>query len=217
MTTRSRSWLSLPALWIAGILVAGCAASAPTTSAGSPAAVTTPPAGSPATTAAPTATVSGGLPVPGLNADPALEAQLPGDVRGRSLTKVSVKGSSLPNVGSGQADAFNEMLRRLGTSAENLTVALALDLTGALGAQAFAFRLAGTDAARLINELRQAATASNQNVVIGQATLGGKSVTTITNPASTQGVLYAYAKGDTAFMVQAKDQALAEEILSRMP
>jgi hypothetical protein len=208
-------------LALAILFVAGCASSAPTTSVGSPAAVTTPPAssapGATQPTAGPTANASGGLPIPGFNADPALEAQLPSDVRGRSLAKISVRGADLPSFGGGQADAFREMFSRLGTSPQNMTVAMALDMTGSLGAQAIAFRLVGTDATRLIGEFTNAAKSGNSNAVIGQVTLGGKNVTTITVPGSAEGILYAYPKGDTVFMVQAKDQGVAEEILRQMP
>jgi hypothetical protein len=185
----------------------------------SPAAVTTPPApSSPAATQTPGGTgPSGGLPIPGLNADPALEAQLPSVVRGVTLQKLSFRGSDFMSFAGGEDNDLKNMFERLGTSPQNMSVALALDTTEQLGAQTFAFKLAGTDANRLLQELVNSARAENKDVVIGQVTLGGKSVTTITNPASTEGVIYAYAKGDTVFAVQATNQQIANEIVGQMP
>jgi len=198
------------------LFLAGCAANAPTTSGGSPAAVTTPPATSGAT-ASSGGSASGGLPIPGLNADPALEAQLPSQVRGRTLQKLSFRGSDFLSFAGGADNDLKNMFERLGTSPQNMTVALALDASDQLGAETFAFKLAGTDANRLLQELVNSARAENKDVVVGQATLGGKSVTSITNPGSDEGVIYAYAKGDTVFAVQSKDPGVADEVLRQMP
>jgi hypothetical protein len=206
------------AIALIAVLLAGCAAAAPTTSVSSPAALTTPPAAPAATQASPGGTApSGGLPIPGLNADPALEAQLPSLVRGTRLQKLSFRGGDFMSFAGGEDNDLKAMFERLGTSPQNMTVALAIDTTDTLGAQTFAFKLAGTDATRLLQELINSARAENKNVVIGQVTLGGKSVTTIDNPASTEGVIYAYAKGDTVFATQAKDQTIADEVLRQMP
>jgi hypothetical protein len=202
---------------LGALFLGGCAASAPTTSGGSPAAVTTPPATSAATASSGATAPSGGLPIPGLNADPALEAQLPSQVRGRTLQKLSFRGSDFLSFAGGADNDLKNMFERLGTSPQNMTVALALDASDLLGAETFAFKLAGTDANRLLQELINSARAENKDVVIGETTLGGKSVTTITNPSSDEGVIYAYAKGDTVFAVQSKDPGVADEVLRQMP
>jgi hypothetical protein len=210
----------LSSLALAALALSACNASAPTTSAGNPAAVTTPPASTNpgASQASPGGSApSGGLPIPGLNADPALEAQLPTQVRGTTLQKLSFRGSDFLSFAGGEDNDLKNMFERLGTSPANMSVALAIDTTDQLGAQTFAFKLAGTDANRLLQELVSSARAENKDVVIGQVTLGGKSATTITNPASSEGVIYAYAKGDTVFAVQATNQQIADEILRQMP
>ena len=207
MPQRLRSLLfALPAL-----LLAACAAGAPASPSASPAAATTPPAAT-----SPSSPAGSPGAIPSFNADPALEAQLPNQIDGKTLQKLSFRGDTFAQVG-GEDNELTALLQRLGTSAQNLSLAVAVDPTGGVSAQLFAIRLAGTDANRVIQELINAAKSNNANVGVQQSTVGGKSVTTVTDPTDEDGVVYVYARGDVVFGTQTTDPATADKILRALP
>ena len=55
------------------------------------------------------------------------------------------------------------------------------------------------------------------NVTLANTTIGGKSVTTATYPNSKTGPVIAYVTGDTLYLVQSSDPALAEDALKQLP
>jgi hypothetical protein len=148
-----------------------------------------------------------------LHADPALEAQLPNEINGRTLEKLSLRATA----SSALTPRIKALLERLGTSAESFSMAIAVDPTGTMPAQLFAIRLAGTDAEPVIQALINAQRAFAAGVTIQQATVGGKTVTTITDPSGVAGVVYAYARGDIVFGAESHDAATAEMVLRAMP
>ena len=219
MSRRLRSGLLL----LATALVAGACAT-------SPAATTSPAAASPTATASPSPSptqspspaagaTSPGIALPSFNADPQLAAQLPSEVRGTQLQKVSFAGAQFLTGNDENSREFRDTLTRLGKSPADVTVAAAADPASALKVQIVAFKVAGADANRVLQELLASARReSTAGVDVAQTTIGGKSVTTMLDKDETdEGLAYLYPKGDTVFFVQSPDRALAEEAVSKLP
>lgn len=153
----------------------------------------------------------------GFNADPSLEAQLPNQIAGKTLQKFSFRGQDFLAAGAAADPELAQLFQRLGTTPENLSVAIGVDASGDSEGGVLAIRVAGTDANRVIQELGNAAKTQNASTAISQRTVGGKSVTTIVEPDDPSGALWLYAKGDVVFGVTGSDATFAEQALGQLP
>lgn len=205
----------------AAVLAAGCTSAAPPTGAptgGTGAA--TPVAGTPVPVT-PAATPGGD---PGAStaaatvADmephdfPELEALLPSEVAGVPIQKASFNSET---GGVALSDEFTAAMQQFGRSETDVQLASAgpagdsdRDLT------ILAFRIVGVDATQFLAALRTITDANPETEMgIGDATVAGKSVLTLTQNDVTQ---YAYASGEVFFIVGG-EQELIEATLTQLP
>ena len=148
------------------------------------------------------------------HADPILEALLPTSLAGITLTRESQRGTDL----SRQSDALDTMLKALGKTLADFTVASAYSRSGDLKAQAGAWRVAGANSTRLMPEFIKAVQASSATpLTVSEVTMAGRTVTQIGAPGQlTQGPLYAFARDDIVLFVQSPDPKLAEQGLAEI-
>jgi hypothetical protein len=215
----------LPTLAIVAfvLVLASCQSAAPTSSPTSTPAPTEAPTPEPTEAATdgtePTDAANGGL--PNFNADPALEAQLPDEIRGTTLTKFSFRAADVLDEGSvdEETQRFLETITGMGASIDDVSLAFAADMSGGLNVQLIAFRVAGADADQLLAAIvAEAESDAGPGDQIGETTLGGKTVTTLLDASSTtDGPAYLYASGDTVYLTQSSDEALAGEVLAALP
>lgn len=202
---------------LAALLIAACT-TAPTSS--TPAAATSGTGASPSGSAgasAPGASPGGSLGIPQFNADPALEAQIPNQINGVTLQKLSFRGQDFVTAGAATDPELAQLFQRLGTSPQNLSIAIGFDASGSMQTGVLAIRVAGSDANRVIQELGNAARQQNAAASVSQRTVGAKSVTTITEPDDSSGAIHLYARGDTVFGVTGGDAAATDQILGQLP
>jgi hypothetical protein len=208
--------------------IAACGTSSgtpiPTAAATSQAAAASDPASAPAS--APASDVPASLPpeTPEPSVDshgvPELEALLPASVGGIALERLSLTGADFYALGTSDSRArLDDMLKGLGRTLADLAVADAGDPTGKAVLEVGALRVAGAEPARLLSEW----VASNQAVKPGQIVvtaeaLDGRRLTKLvdsTRPVG--GSTYAYAIGDTIFLVAADDPAILSSALAQLP
>jgi hypothetical protein len=206
---------------LAVLLIAACTTAPATSPSGTAAGTAASPGGtaasSPAASATGAASPGGSLAFPSFNADPSLEAQLPNQINGKTIQKISFRGQDFLQAGGATDPELAQLFQRLGTSAENLSVAIGFDASGSMDAGVLAIRVAGTDANRVIQELGNAAKSQNAATAITQQTIAGKNVTTIAEPDDPSGALHLYARGDVVFGVTGSDAATAQQLLSQLP
>lgn len=151
---------------------------------------------------------------------PELEAFLPASVGGVALERLSLTGADFYALGTSDNRArLDDMLDALGRTLADLAVADAGDPTGRAVLEVGVLRVAGSEPARLLSEWA----ASNQAVKPGRiavtsATIDGRRLTKLvdsTRPVG--GSTYAYAIGDTIFLVAADDPALLSNALAQLP
>jgi hypothetical protein len=215
----------LPTLAILAVVLvlASCQSAAPSASPTSTPAPTEAPTPEPTEAATdgtePTDAASGGL--PNFNADPALEAQLPDEIRGTTLTKFSFRAADVLDEGSvdEETQRFLETITGMGASLDDVSLAFAADMSGGLNVQLIAFRVAGANADQLLAAIvAEAESDAGPGDQIGEANLGGKTVTTLVEASSTtDGPAYLYASGDTVYLTQSPDETLAAEALAALP
>jgi len=202
--------LPLAALMVVAL---ACAACGNTTSP----APSSSPAPSPAATAAPaTPALSAAPSAPAArHADPALEALLPETLGGVSLVTESQKGTEITR----QSDALDAMLKGLGKTLADFTIASAYSPAGDVEAQVGVWRVAGTTSETLLPAFVAVVQGSSATkLTVSELTLGGHDVTQVGAPGQlAQGPLYAYPKDDMVLFVQTPDPKLAEEALAKMP
>lgn len=206
MTVR-RSGGPLALLAVAAIAIAACG----------PAATPTPTQAG-AATQGPDAT-SGGLPtlgglpsfaIPSFNADQELEAMLPDEVGGETVTAISMTGDTLMGTGQGSPE-LQAVLDQFDKQPADLSVAIG----GAGEVGIFAYRIRGVDANQFFQSFLVAASADDPRVSVADANLGGKAVKRVVTADET---LYLYAKGDVLFGVGGDvSDELIGEALSKLP
>lgn len=224
-------------LAIAGLIAAACGGTGAPASPGSSVVVVVPSVAVPSV-AIPSVSippVPSGLPtslpsglpsvaIPSFNADPELEARLPNDVAGVTLRKASFKGGDVP----AEATELRALLTTLGRSIEDVGLANASSPQDAPKQVSItAVRIAGADAARFKEEFVKTAVAEDEfGADVAETTIGGKSVTTVTEKPDPNepspdpedvDIEYAYFTGDTAFIVETDDPAVREEAFSKLP
>lgn len=217
--------LRLAGLLAAALLVAACQGSAsPAPSSAAPAASSAAPAESVAasstapgesTTASESAAESpipASLAIPsGFNQAPDLEAQLPSQVAGETLQKFSFQGSQVL-AGSSQAPEIQGALGALGKSISDVSFAVAAGADVQIGA----YRIAGTDANRVLQVVQQAMQSSGASAgPLTDANKGGKAVKVSTDAGGSP--TYFYPHGDVLFFVTGKDDAKVTAALQALP
>ena len=91
---------------------------------------------------------------------------------------------------------------------------------GARFFQAYAMRASGVDGGALLEAfVASAYLADEGDVTLSEASIGGKPVTVVSQPATAArlGTYYAYTAGDVLLVVQAFDPQIAEEVLAALP
>ncbi len=140
-----------------------------------------------------------------------LAASLPTTVNGVKLQATAMTGTQL----AGQP-GFAELVQGLNNlfkTPDDLVAAKATDPTGASDLQIMALQLVGEDAGRLGLWMSNW-TASLTGANVTQTNLG-KPVTMVTQPGKAP--IYYYVKGDTVYMVQTADKAMAQAALTALP
>ncbi len=168
----------------------------------------------------PIPTPSLALPTPGSvatpdasrHADPSLEALLPASLGGVSLRRESQRGTDLTR----QSDAMDTLLKDLGKTLADFTLASAYSDAGEVKAQVGAWRVAGASTALLMPEFVKAVQASSTTpLTVAETSLAGRTVTQIGVAGQlTQGPLYAFVRDDIVLFVQTPDPELAREALA---
>ena len=158
------------------------------------------------------------------NADPALAARFPTQIAGQPVTDIqtvrfmdflTLLGSSDP----AQATAFTQAMASIGVDPRTLTEGTGMATVNDSTVPFEAIHTPGVDANRFIQVMPQLSvlfSPEDQPPTLGQATIGGKNVTTLTDP-STGDVSYLYANGDVVWSVNSSDQAEVEAVLAALP
>lgn len=169
---------------------------------------------------------SGSFAIPSFNtnADPALAAVFPTQVDGQPVTNVqtfrfmdflTLLGSSDP----AQATAFTQAMASIGVDPNTLTEGTGTASVSGSDVQFEAIHTPGVDANRFIQIMPQLTvlfSPEDQPPTLGQTTIGGKTVTTLTD-ASSGDVQYMYAHGDVAWSFSSTDQAEVAAVLAALP
>ena len=207
--------LPIAALMVVALACAACGTTSSPAPSLSPSAAAAPSATPTAVAPATAPTSAAPTVAPARHADPALEALLPETLGGISLVIESQRGTDL----TGKSDALDAMLKDLGKTIADFTVASAYSPAGDVEAQAGAWRIAGATPEKLLPAfVAVVQTSSATKLTVSEITLGGHDVTQIGVAGElAQGPLYAYAKDDVMLFVQTPDPKLAEEALGKMP
>lgn len=200
------------------VLAAACSTAAPgTTSTASTAAPATPGTGTPAAGTSAVATPAGTGPVmPTLDpavfhAFPDLEAQLPNEVAGVPLQKLSFGA-----FGGGSVDPlFAAVLAQVGKTVDDVQSAVAgpVDSMQDRELTIIAFRIVGIQGAQLLQAVRTAAQSDPTAGTVADATVGGKQVVALTDADETS---YAYAAGEVVYVVSG-EPALTDATMGMLP
>jgi hypothetical protein len=172
----------------------------------------------PSGAASPSAAASGGASAgpsiafpSGFNQAPELEKQIPDQVGGETLSKLSFKGDTALTGGGNSSAQLQALLGALGKSASDISFAVGAGTGITVGV----YQINGVDANTLMGVLGQAVQQGQAGSSISDATKGGKSVKVLTGGSASTSV-YFYAHGDLLFFVSG-DDAKATEALTKLP
>ncbi len=166
-----------------------------------------------------------GQPNASLVPDLPLEALFPDDVGGQTLTVQSASGQSVRDLFPGDNDDSAELdalLTRLGTTIDNVSAAFTFSFgpgateTEFQGISIFAMRVRNVPATNLVSTFVEVSQEEAPGSEVGTATIGGKAVTTLTDPESPDETAYFYPVGDVLFFMGGTP-ALVEEALAELP
>ncbi len=127
------------------------------------------------TVAAPGASVGIALPsgfpagsfgIPNMHEAPDLEAQLPDNVNGTALQKLSFSGSGMAALGGSNTQEFDQVLSSLGKSPADFTAAVATDMGGGK-LDVTAVRIAGVDSNALYQAFAADVKKTTPNCAVG--------------------------------------------------
>jgi hypothetical protein len=159
----------------------------------------------------------GPIPSLDLHAAPDLEAVLPSQIRGVTLEKTSVSGAFF--LGSGGSPEFQALLNQFGKQPSDLAIAGAQDPSSTLDFDLAVFRLSGVDSQQLLGAFLQVASSTASTPPqVSQASLGGKTVTVVTDSSGSKS--YVYGKSEFLFLASstASDaDALLGDVFSALP
>jgi hypothetical protein len=134
------------------------------------------------------------------HADPDLEARLPDEVDGKTLTKLSVGPSSAAQVPG--AKTMSEVAKDIGDGSGDFGLAYAGDPDEKFNL--FALRVPGADPSKLATQFAQMTYAETIGGRVEASTLGGRNVVHVIDPYSEIGDVWFYVDGETLLGVQAK-------------
>jgi predicted small lipoprotein YifL len=211
MRTATRALAVLPLV----LVLAACGATGP-----SPSSAASPSASAGAQSPAVSAGASDS-PAPSVDLHGAtdLEARLPDQIGGTTLTKVSLKGADFLSTGSSaEQGGLETMLKGLGKTTSDLSLAQEGDPSGYLVLQVGLFRVAGAASAPLLAAWVASQQAATGNTLqVSTETVSGTQVTKLTDPTKpVGGSTYAWAIGDTIALVRADDPKLLDEAVSKV-
>ncbi len=146
--------------------------------------------------------------------DPALEAMLPDSFQGVTFLRQSLRLADVSGA-TGDATPIEAIVAALGADPSRVSMAFAADPTQTSQVQFVAYRIPGTDAARLTSTLVDAGTSSGDTV--RRVLLGGKQVVELVDPTAPDSVTCLFAKGDVLLGVVAPDETNAGKGLQRLP
>ncbi|HYN64469.1 MAG TPA: hypothetical protein VES36_07690 [Candidatus Limnocylindrales bacterium] len=194
-----------------GLLVAACGGRASSSSAAQ---------ATPSPTPQPTAAGSSGVALPSLPSSAKdLEALIPDEIGGISLTKFSMQGDEFLSSGGAPVET-QEFLEGLGVSTDDIAVAagygVATDSGDSLAV--FVFRAEGAGTERLLTLFKKATDADRDAPLDWKtATVGGKQVDRAVDPEQGDQVVYVYASGDVLFYLAATKEQNAADALEALP
>ena len=145
--------------------------------------------------------------------DAELEALIPDQVGGQTMTKASMKGDSFLDDAPDGGDAARAFFEGIGVNPSDVSVAFGFSPAGVV---VQIFRAPGADADALVDGFKEATDEERDTPLDWTATnVGGKDVETAVDADSEQ-TLYLYGVGDLVVVVGG-DEESAAEILSGMP
>ena len=210
-----------------GLLLAACSAgSAQNAQTSRPAtAQAAPPSGAPPVSSAvgsPSSAAPTDSPEPSVDSHgvPALEKLLPAKVGSVALERLSLRGPDFYALGTPTTQSqLDAMLKNLGKTVADLSVADAGDPTGLTVVEVGAFRVAGAKPDQLLSEWVASQQASNPgNITVSNEQIDGRTVTKLVDQTRDQGsTTRAFVKDDVIFLVNADDPALVASALDQLP
>lgn len=144
-----------------------------------------------------------------------LEATLPTSVGGVTLQTGSINVLQQYTTGNQTTNLLTLLIAGLGVSPAQVGVAAAADTDGKI--QILAAEFNGVSSSAIQAQVETVAKSVDPGVTLANTTIGGKSVTTLTFPGSKTGPVISYITGDTLYLVQSSDPALAEDALKQLP
>ena len=149
------------------------------------------------------------------NSDAELEALLPDEIGGVTLTKFSMRGAEFMTQGDQE---FTDFLDRIGAEADDVSVAFGVSMDASQsGTGVFAFQVRGTDNDQLLEELAGSLEDDGTATGFENANVGGKDVRRAAAGDDAQGSVYLYGVGDIVFFITTTDEDAAAEVLSTLP
>jgi hypothetical protein len=144
-----------------------------------------------------------------------LEAMLPADVNGTSLTRESWTGDTVLGDDS-WSTSITTFLTGAGKTVADLQASQAYDATGTLDLSAGAFRATGIGGAALRDAIIAAYKGDYPDLKLTQTTIGGLDVT---NGDFGDGSVnsYWYVRDDVVFDIETSDPAIAQAALAALP
>jgi hypothetical protein len=144
---------------------------------------------------------------------PELEARLPDEVDGATLTKLSVgPDTSFSDSGPADAQGMKDLAAEIGDGSGEFGVAYAADPANTFNL--FALRVNGADPSTLATKFAQIAYSQAIGGSFESAHLAGRDVVHIVDPFSEIGDLWFYADGDTLLGAQAESPARATDLFA---
>jgi hypothetical protein len=146
---------------------------------------------------------------------PVLEGEMPRSVNGTTLTVQSATDAT--SLGRGPMfRALNAGVTKLGKKPSDLEIAEAYDESGSLALSVLGFRVSGVDAAKLRDVVFEAwLSTKTPGVTTADVTLSGTPATKVSY-ADSGPAEYAFIRGDSVFVVETEDQALASAVVTAM-
>lgn len=148
-----------------------------------------------------------------------LEGRLPDSIGGTTLGHSSFDGRTFLATGTPtNREALTTMLAELGHGVDDLSLAQATDPAGKLAFVEGIFRVAGAPPDALERAwLAAQETATGGRLVEGKASIGGTTVTKLSDPDLTSGgTTYVIARQDTLVLILADDEALVAEAIGKI-
>jgi hypothetical protein len=162
---------------------------------------------------------SSGPAIPSLPSEAAdLEALIPDEVGGLTLTKASMQGSEF--LASGESDpATQKFLEDLGVNPEDVAVAFGFGFAAdGSSVGIFVFRAEGAEAGRLVSVFKEATDTDRESPLEWESTsVGGKDVERAVDPEADNMIDYLYARDDVLYLVSAGTEDVATEALGKLP